>query len=298
MRLTVAIPVHDRFDKLRACLRALAPQECPGGWEAIVLADASPPGIDEAVAGWPADGPPLRVERLPKGGPARARNHAAGIAQGAILLYLNDDSIPQLGCLAAHEAAHRAAPGHAVVGNTRWDPACCGAEFMHWAAHHDDFFYCVEDHRDVGWDLWHTLNASIDRKWLDEGHAFDETYPDPAFEDTEFAYRLAVRHGLEFRFAPGAIVLHDHASTPDQYLAKSVMRGASARRFVDAYPEQRDRILREYEIAAASAGGWRLAARTLLRRPDGVAQWHARFAQAFLAGYHGRPAPWTARRCC
>lgn len=294
VRFSVVIPVHDRRERLEACLASLSRDGFDGTAEVLVLCDGGPASMREAQRAW--TGPwPLRWIDLSRAGPAAVRNHAARIARGEVFLFLNDDVVCEPGLLAAHDAAHRRRPGHAVMGNTRWHPDVVITDFMHWCAHHYHVHYLIDDPDNITWEYLHTLNASIDRCWFDQGHLYDESFPDPAFEDTEHAYRLA-QAGMRIAFAPGALVHHHHYFEPAHYVAKSVMRGRSARRFLERWPELTARILDEYRVAISRAGRG-LLGRTLLGLPDGPAQWYARIGLAFLAGYEGRPLPWLAKAC-
>jgi len=293
-RFSIVIPVRDRPGLLEQCLASVAADDFEGSAEVIVACDGGPAAMRQAAESWRGKWP-LRWMDLEPRGPSAARNTAVGVANGELILFLNDDVRLLPGFLAAHDEAHQRAPGHTACGNCRWDPDTMTTDFMHWVAHHDQIYYTIEDHEDIGWEYFHTLNASVDRRWFERGLLFDESFPDPAFEDTEYAYR-ASRAGMKFRFAGRAVLHHSHWFEPDEYLGKSHMRGRSARRFLDKFPEQAGRILDEYREAARRMR-WRLAVAELTRRPDGPREWHARFGMSFLAGYEGRPRPWLARHC-
>lgn len=284
-RISVIIPVHDRKERLRECLASLAGDGYGGKAEVLVISDGGPAEMRDLEREW--RGPwSMRWIDQPKSGPAAARNNAIRHSTGQILLFLNDDVVVEPGVMAAHDAAHAHRPGHAVMGNTRWHPEAVHSEFMHWCAHRDHVHYLIDDHADVSWEFFHTLNASIDRKWFDEGERFDESFPDPAFEDTEFIYRVC-RKGLKIAFAPEAIVYHHHEYELEHYIEKAVMRGRSARMFVDRYPELRDRILGEYHEALRRMDERPWWSR-MFRQPEAPEVWGARIARAFLQGYEGK----------
>lgn len=290
-RISVIIPVHDRYERLRACLQSLAANDFGGTAEVIVINDGGPEHMRELEREW--NGPwPLQWIDQPKSGPAVARNRAVRQSTGEILLFLNDDVVLEPAVLAGHDHAHQQQPGHAAMGNMRWHPEVITSEFMHWCAHHLHVHYLIDPAMNMTWEYFHTLNASIDRCWFEKGHWFDETFPDPAFEDTEFVYRLW-KQGLKITFAPDATAYHHHHFNPGDYLRKSAMRGTSARKFLELYPELTDRILGEYHEAIKRTET-RLFWHDLLRRTDGPAEWSARFALAFMAGYNNQPVPKSA----
>ncbi len=285
-RFTALICVKDRAARLRECLASLRPLAPEATGELLVVCDGGPAGLrDQAGDLMETHGWTSRWMDVPAGGPARARNAALASAAGELILFLNDDVRCEPGLLRAHDAAHRRRPGHAVMGNTRWAPEVCRSEFMHWVAHHDSFYYLIPDEAEATWEYFHTMNLSVDRKWFDAGHRFDEQFPDPAFEDTELGYRLCNRHGLRIAMAYDAVLYHVHEYTLDQYVEKSRERGRSARRFCDLYPELRDRILDEYRQHAARVRGLRGRAKAAVGLYDEMELWEARIAAAFLAGY-------------
>ncbi|MCB2154398.1 glycosyltransferase family 2 protein [bacterium] len=292
-RLSIIIPVYDRIDRLRTCLETLGRQEFDAPAEVIVACDGGPPEMRSTAEEWKG---PWSLEWLQtdKGGPARARNAAVEIAKGEVILFLNDDVRLEPGFLQVHDRRHREDPGHAVFGNSRWAPEVIINDFMHWVAHHDSFYYLIPPNGEADWVYFHTLNASIHRKWFDEGHLFDVNFPYPAYEDNEYAYRLQ-KIGLRILYAADAFLYHHHLFEPKQYSAKSWERGASARCFVEKYPELRDMILGEY-LGVAERMRYRLRISDALRRPDGPDEWHARFAMAYLAGYRDEPIPKLAMR--
>lgn len=179
---------------------------------------------------------------------------------------------------------HRRRPGHAVMGNTRWAPEVCTTRFMHWVAHHDSFYYLIPDDLSATWEYFHTMNLSVDRRWFDEGARFDESFPDPAFEDTELGLRLA-KQGLQIALAYDAVMYHVHGYTEADYIAKSAMRGRSARRFCDLFPDLRERIVSEYEDAVARAGSLKGKLRAMVKPPSEAERWELAAAEGFLKGW-------------
>lgn len=278
--------MKDRAERLRTCLDTLGPLTSEATGELLIACDGGPADLRARVGtlldghGWTT-----RWFDLPPGGPAKGRNAVIPEARGELILFLNDDVRCEPGLLRAHHEMHLRRPGHAVMGNTRWAPEVCKTPFMHWVAHHDSFYYLIPDELSATWEYFHTMNLSIDRRWFDAGHRFDEQFPDPAFEDTELGYRLARDHGLLISIAYNAILYHVHEYTPETYIQKSRERGRSARRFCGLYPELSDRILGEYEQHAARARGMRGKVKATLGLYDELEQWEIRIAGAFLAGY-------------
>ncbi len=272
---------------LPRCMESLREVLEEAGGQIITACDGGDPALGEQCreALGPAEGWEWKWLDMERRGPAAARNSALQHCTGELILFLNDDVRFPPGLLRAHLEAHALRPGHAVMGNTRWAPESVNSEFMHWVAHHDSFYYLIADAADAGWEYFHTMNLSVHRRWFDEGARFDETFPEPAFEDTELGRRLAAS-GMKIALAYRAVLYHVHSFTEDQYVEKARMRGRAARRFLELHPELTARILGDFELPAPAGllGRW-------FRRLRGVEPaeppWQRRIAEAFLQGYRG-----------
>jgi GT2 family glycosyltransferase len=112
-RGSVVIPVHDRAGLTRRCLETVL-AELPADCEAIVVDDASADATPRLLAEL---GDAVRTVRLERqSGFATACNAGAAIARGEHLVFLNNDTEPEPGWLAAlldHAAAH---PRAEVIG--------------------------------------------------------------------------------------------------------------------------------------------------------------------------------------
>ncbi len=282
---SILICVHDRFDKLEKCLASLSAVAEEAEGEVVVVCDGGDPALRETWEerlsigrSWEA-----RWVTVPKAGPAKARNAVIESLQHDLVLFLNDDVVVEPGLLKAHLAMHDLRPEHAVMGNTRWAPEVIDSEFMHWVAHHDSFYYLIPSPFEATWEYFHTMNLSIHKKWFLEYGLFDESFPDPAFEDTEIGYRFH-KKGLKLSLAYDAVLYHVHHFTFEEYLTKSRMRGRSAARFLELYPELEGRILDDYRYQASAGKGLRGFVRKW-KRKDQIALWESEISAAFLDGY-------------
>jgi GT2 family glycosyltransferase len=113
VKLSVVIPVHNRAQLTGRCLEAVLGDE-RGPDELIVVDDASSDSTAELLASY---GEAIRTLRLERNeGFARAGNRGAALADGEAIVFLNNDTEPRPGWLAAladHAAAH---PAAAVIG--------------------------------------------------------------------------------------------------------------------------------------------------------------------------------------
>ncbi len=286
--ISILVCTRPGSDLLPQCMESLRGVLGEARGEIVTACDGGDAALGERcreVLG-PAAGWGWKWLDLERGGPAAARNRALHECTRELILFLNDDVRFPPGLLGAHLRAHAAQPGHAVMGNTRWAPEAVRSEFMHWVAHHDSFYYLIADAADAGWEYFHTMNLSIHRKWFDAGARFDESFPEPAFEDTELAYRLA-GEGLRIALAYDAVLYHVHPFTEEQYVEKVRMRGRAARRLLALHPELTKRILGDFELPEAPAGGapGRWLRRLLGKDAEAAVPWQRRLAEAFLQGY-------------
>lgn len=289
--ISIILPVYDRVEHLRICLECLKQQTLEvGKWEVILISDGGPKAIDVMASEFGAAFP-LVFMKQKNSGPAVARNKAMAQAKGTHFLFLNDDIRFKPDYLEAVYTFLHAHPQYAMIGNTRMAPEILVHDIQHWHAHQDDHFYHITEPLKGTWDFWHTLNASLPRRWFDEGHLFDESFPDPAFEDTEYIYRLEKHHQIPLAFCAKAVVEHVHPYTFESLLSKQFMRGKSAARFVELYPEKYERI---YSVKNDGGASYKaaIARGEALRNPRTVDEMATKIHGEFLKG----AASWRGNR--
>jgi GT2 family glycosyltransferase len=183
--ICIVIPTCDRPELLRRCLRTI-----PGVGEAEIVVANDGAAIPSSVA---EEFPAVRFSEGPKRGPAANRNHGARLSQSEWIVFLDDDCEPQLGWLAGFQRAIRAGAADLIEG---------AVEAAGWTGHPLD--ERVENRR--GGAFW-SCNLAVRRSMFEKSGGFDEDFRQAAFEDMEFAERLA---GLGARtgFAAEARVLH------------------------------------------------------------------------------------------
>lgn len=242
--LSVVIPTKDRADALARTLDALEAQRAGDAkLEAIVIDNGSSDETVEQVrrrAG--RTKLPIRLLEQPNGGPAAARNAGAEAASGDVLLFLGDDTEAaddQL--LGAHLALHaaRPEPTYAVLGRITWNPRKPVTPFMRWLENGGPQFHYSELNAgpvDAA-SYFYSSHASVKRTIFEQVGGFDIRFPTAAVEDTELGVRLADA-GLELDYHPELLVLHDHPTTPEQSLRRSVAVGRSAALYNQLRPDR------------------------------------------------------------
>jgi GT2 family glycosyltransferase/glycosyltransferase involved in cell wall biosynthesis len=218
VRVSVVIPTFNRREKLLRCLSALERQSVlPQEFEVIVIDDGSTEGTAEAVRAraFPFS---LKLIRQVNQGPAAARNAGVAMAEGEIVLFMGDDIVADEHLLEAHLLAHAARPdpADAVLGHVEWPretPPNAVMEYVSGVGSRQFAYEYIPHLPALDFRFFYTSNVSVKRQFLldaaEVGVRFDPSFRYAAYEDSEFAYRLA-RLGLRIAYAKEARAYHDH----------------------------------------------------------------------------------------
>ena len=116
--LSVVIPTHNRREMLAEVLQALAVQDYPPDrFEAVVVFDGCIDGSAELARSLDLPFSLRLVEPERLGSAAKSRNRGAHEAVNPVLLFLDDDVVPDPCVLSVHARAHRLAKeDHAALG--------------------------------------------------------------------------------------------------------------------------------------------------------------------------------------
>lgn len=213
--VSVIIPTHNRRDRLRATLDALATQSFPMSQvQVVIVADGC---RDDTVAMLRGDdhGFALTIVERAGEGPAVARNAGAAVAVAPLLVFLDDDVEPTSGWLAAHVSAHESAPGGVVIGpyppiaNAAGDPFRVHLRSW-WDRHFEEL--ARPGHRFTFRDLL-TGNLSMSAELWRRIDGLDPRFA-RAREDWELGIRL-MDAAVPFRYAPAALAWHHEHETMD-----------------------------------------------------------------------------------
>ncbi len=241
--LSVVIPTFNRKDTVSRVLDALGRQTLPrDDFEVLVVDDGSNDGTPEILEHYSAPFD-LTVMRQGNTGPAGARNRGVRAANGEVVVFLGDDTVPESEFLAVHLRSHREAGGRkvAVLGYTGWPRERRVTPFLH---HINEYglqfgYELIEDPDSVPFNFFYTSNISLPRRALLEVGLFDTTFPDAAWEDIELSYRLS-QSGYVIVYRPGAVVRHHHAITFDSFRRRQERSGRAAAIFYRKHPELAD----------------------------------------------------------
>jgi glycosyltransferase involved in cell wall biosynthesis len=233
-RISIVVPTRDRIALIRRLLDALDRQdEASRPFELVVADDGSRDGTAgflESRSGKRSF--PIRVLRLPRRGPAAARNAAIARARARRILLLGDDTFPTSSAVGIHAAAR-----DGLQGLIEWHPQESVTPVMKFLAPAGPQFYFagLEHGRPVPYTAVLGSNFSAPAHWFRE-EPFDENFVFAAFEDTELAYRWSLR-GWTTLFDEQATCWHSHRYADlAPFLSRQRRAGQAARYAVEKHP--------------------------------------------------------------
>ncbi len=211
--LSICILVLERAALALDCLDALRrPGGCPPGTEVVVVANGTPPEQLASLAGH--DDVVLVVNQVNLGFGAGC-NQAASVARAPLLVFLNDDSTVEEGCIDALIRTASSDPEIGAVGSRiiAVDGTLQEAGSVLWrdgsAAHVGEGLPPGSDAylepRDV--DYASANGMLVTRRAWDIVGGFDERFSPAYFEDVDLCLALA-EHGFRTRYEPRARVVH------------------------------------------------------------------------------------------
>lgn len=209
--LTVVIPTYNRRNMLQDLVESLRRQTCATDrYEILIVSDGSTDGTDELYA-TPLVSPITRMVRQEKRGfgLSRARNLGTRLAQGRLVMFIDDDMVADKSLVQAHIQAHSEHLDHvAVCGQVRLAPELPDTPFCQIVL--GDICRLFMDSPEpcfLPFGLALSWQTSFSREELLGLGGYDESFRSYGWEDIEFSYR-ADQHGLRFYYVPGAISFH------------------------------------------------------------------------------------------
>jgi GT2 family glycosyltransferase len=217
MQASVVVPTFNRPEVLEECVRALmaqAPDTPP--YEVIIVDDGSRVDMStrlESLAG--AAGSVRYVRHDANQGRSATRNTGIALAEGEIVLLVDDDVVVGPRYIAAHLAAHQAAgDAHVVViGNLSFPPDVVhGSNYGRYLQSRYLGYRRSGDRRGIDPANLHprfliSAVASVRRKDLRRYAPFDPAMRSYGCEDSVAGRRLT-EQGLRIVFAPEATAIH------------------------------------------------------------------------------------------
>jgi GT2 family glycosyltransferase len=211
--VSIVIPTYNRLERLKRVIACLEAQDYPrSAFEVIVVADGCADGTVEYLASL-TDGEattPLRLMAVlgENQGPSGARNRGVAEASGRLVLFLDDDVMPEPRLVSEHVRAHEAiGPGVAVLGPMLTPPATRLLPWVRWEQIRLERQYgdMVAGRWEATARQFFTGNTSLELAEIRAAGGFDTRFR--RAEDVELAYRLAAL-GVRFVFNPQAVGYH------------------------------------------------------------------------------------------
>lgn len=228
LQASVVLPTHGRRASLLRVLRALGRQDAPpGAFEVVVVCDGDVDGSAAACRAIASELPyPLHVLAQENGGPAAARNSGVCVARASLVVFLDDDVVPDEGLIAAHLKAQAGQETCVAIGPLLPPP---NLRLNAWGAWEEgtlcrQYYFLSNGLWPPGPRHFYTGNASVRREHILAAGGFDAHFE--RAEDVELAYRLQER-GLRFVFLPEARGWHYVRRSFDSWLRLPVAYGAA-----------------------------------------------------------------------
>lgn len=209
--ISIIIPTFNGARRIRPCLESLRQQMEGRRVEILVVDDGSRDNTAEVVKSYSG----IRLLSQENAGPAAARNHGAREACGDLIFFTDDDCEPDPGWLNAMLAPFSDPEVIGVKGTYRTRQKSLVARFVQ--AEYEDRYRLMARYRDI--DFIDTYSAAFRRSHFLEMGGYDTDFPVACAEDIELSYRMSAR-GWKMRFAPRAIVYHQHPDSLVRYLKK------------------------------------------------------------------------------
>ena len=217
---------------------------------------------------------------------AKAREAASGRAAGEILLFLDDDLIPQAGCLRAHLEGHRNAGAGILLGNTRWADGSASNMFEHWLSHRRFLPPVWEDGAPVPLVRADPAHWSCPRAMLAQ-KSFRADIAVAGLENLALFVRLAAEK-IELRFASRALAEVSSVESPAAHFRRWHRLGQGLRGIRGKVPGLLAEVEAQARLEARLRPRWMLAARRWLGLIDGPPEWASRCGHAMSMGLDGR----------
>ncbi len=261
--ITAVIPTLGRPALLRRVLDRLDRQTAPAeAFEVIIAADAAergPAELDAAVAGRRYRARRLQAERP---GASAARNAGWRAAETPLVLFLDDDVLPEPPLVAEHLRWHAGHPAEevGVLGHVRWADELRVTPFMRWLEHGIQFDYPNIVGTEAGWGRFYTANASVKRAMVERAGGFEEEALPFGYEDLDLALRMEA-HGFRLLYNRAAVAEHLHPMDLAFWRRRVARIAVAERAFVALHPDFEPYFFRLFSVAEAAPPAGRGVAR-------------------------------------
>jgi glycosyltransferase involved in cell wall biosynthesis len=209
--VSIIVPTFNGGARIGRCLDALLEQTSSSNFEIIVINDGSNDDTVHVVGGYPK----VKLVTQSNAGPAAARNRGAQEARGTIILFTDDDCVPEPDWLESMLEPFIDPEVVGTKGAYRTHQKELLARFVQ--VEYEDRYRLMS--RRLWIDFVDTYSAAFRRHRFLEMNGYDTSFPVACAEDIELSYRMSAR-GWKMKFVPHAIVFHTHPNSLWHYLKK------------------------------------------------------------------------------
>ena len=230
--ISVIIPTNRKPEVVRECLRGLAAQSFSSSrFEVLVINDGNCHDLQPLAQSFQADGLNVRVIDIPQSGPGPARNHGASAAAGPLLLFTDDDCVPEPGWIAALAEASARSPeallGGAVHNLLTHRPASEASQLL------VEFLYSHYNRDPLDARFFTSNNIAARREVFFSHGGFDPDFGLSAGEDRDLCTRWRERRG-KLVYVPSARIGHAHDLTIRKFWKQHFCYGKGAAGYWEA----------------------------------------------------------------
>jgi len=209
--VSIIIPTYNGSSRIGKCLNALLGKSAGREIEILVVNDGSTDHTAVVIGQYPG----VRLINQANAGPAAARNRGALEARGAIILFTDDDCVPEPDWLDAMLKPFADPDVVGAKGVYRTRQKAVAARFVQ--IEYEDKYRLMQGSSTI--DFIDTYSAAFVRDRFLEMDGYDISFPVACAEDVELSYRMAARK-WKMVFVPDAVVYHTHPDTLSSYLKK------------------------------------------------------------------------------
>ena len=220
--VSVIVPTYNGERKIPIILEALSNQTFKD-FEIVIAIDGSTDNTEDQVRKWESKFANLRIAVQTNKGRAAIRNFGAMEAGGDLLIFYDDDMIPDKTSVERHFFFHTKNGSNVILGGNAAELSKDGLTDIQqyrawltkkWISKFEEGVNLIPSS-----DIFLTAaNFSIKKKLFNELHGFDERLND--IEDFEFAFR-ASKNNIQLYFDKLNVAIHNDLITAKSYLKRT-----------------------------------------------------------------------------
>lgn len=213
--VSIIIPTFNGSKRISNTINSLLKQDFQGDVEIIVVNDGSIDETKEILNKFNEKKIIIRIIDQNNSGPAKARNNGVQNAKGNIILFIDDDCIPEKKWISKMLMPFEDNSVVAAKGAYKTNQKSIVANFVQ--LEYENKYSKLRKYNQI--DTIDTYSAAFRKDIFIQEGGFDETFPVACAEDFEFSFRLSGK-GYKMVFIPDVYVYHQHPDKFSWYLKK------------------------------------------------------------------------------